>query len=260
MERDILVSIIDDAIYYKLQSIKVHINRIFYLVLFPILKSFQSITTRLPKSNLWFRPSFLNELYMALGIWEPYVRREFRPQPGDIVVDVGAHIGYYTLMASKAVGPKGKVIAIEPDPRNLSVLHQNIYGNNLKNVTIVDCAIGCFEGSTSLQMNTNPLLSELVAKNKQENECCIQVAVKTLDSLCKELKIDDIDWIKIDVERGALDVLKGAFETINRKTRILIEIPDDETLQLLEENQLKPRKLLQSTSKYGYYFASHSNK
>ncbi|MHA1930720.1 MAG: FkbM family methyltransferase [Candidatus Thorarchaeota archaeon] len=196
---------------------------------------------------------------MALGIWEPYVTREFRPQLGDTVVDIGAHIGFYTLMASKAVGPQGKVIAIEPDPRNLSILRQNICANNLRNVKLVNCAIGSFQGSTDLQMKGNPLLSELAMEKKQDNECYIEVAVKTLDSLCKDLKIENVDWIKIDVENGALDVLKGAFETINRKTRILIEVPDDETLQLLEENRLKPRKLLQSPSKYGYYIASHNN-
>jgi len=65
----------------------------------------------------------------------------FKPQVGWIVVDVGAHVGWYTLIAGIKVGPKGKVLAIEPEPRNFSILCRNIHDNRLNNVISLRIAL-----------------------------------------------------------------------------------------------------------------------
>lgn len=89
-----------------------------------------------------------------------YVFREYEPtetyllstllRPGMIVVDIGANTGYYTVMAASAVGPRGRVIAFEPNPRNLSLLRENVSLNGLSNVVVEECAITAAPGAVTL--------------------------------------------------------------------------------------------------------------
>ena len=72
---------------------------------------------------------------------EDEIIERFSPKEGDTVVDVGAHIGHYTIIASKRVGPNGKVIAIEADPRNWDMLNRNIKLNQLTNVISLNYAV-----------------------------------------------------------------------------------------------------------------------
>jgi hypothetical protein len=63
-------------------------------------------------------------------------------RPGDIVFDIGAHVGFYSLLASKMVGPQGRVFAFEPVQRNLYYLHRHLQLNRIANVTVVQTAVG----------------------------------------------------------------------------------------------------------------------
>src|SRR5437763_1822635 len=65
----------------------------------------------------------------------------FLPKDGDIVVDIGAHIGLYTIISSKRVGFNGKVIAIEAHPENFEILNRNIQLNQLTNVIALNYAV-----------------------------------------------------------------------------------------------------------------------
>ena len=76
-----------------------------------------------------------------MTIHEQDIIDRFIPNERDIVVDVGAHIGLYTIIASKRVGPNGKVIAIEADPSNFEMLNRNIQLNNLTNVLALNYAV-----------------------------------------------------------------------------------------------------------------------
>jgi FkbM family methyltransferase len=72
---------------------------------------------------------------------EDLIMGYFRPKEGDVVVDVGAHIGHYTIIASKLVCPNGKVIAVEAHPHNFKMLQYNIWLNELTNVTAMNYAV-----------------------------------------------------------------------------------------------------------------------
>src|SRR4051794_41178218 len=78
------------------------------------------------------------------GEWEPNVTAAFvrALAPGDVCLDIGAHIGYYTLLASRVVGPRGHVYAFEPSPENYSGLRANVELNGLRNVTTAQLAVG----------------------------------------------------------------------------------------------------------------------
>lgn len=190
---------------------------------------------------------------MALGLWEPYVRREMNLKKGDVVIDIGAHIGYYTLMAAKAVGEKGIVVSIEPDPRNLFVLRKNIKLNKLHNVTICNFALSSSRGQTAMKLEENPLFSSFAMTPLETNTTQLVVKTISLDELCKILGIEHVDWLKIDVEDGASKVLQGGIETLGKFPNMIIEVPDDETLDLLNRLGYDIEQLLPSESRYGYY-------
>ena len=75
--------------------------------------------------------------------------------PGDCVLDVGANIGIHSLFLSRAVGPEGRVIAVEPDPDNLALLRANLEANHCDNVKVVPCAFGADSGCARLFRNPN---------------------------------------------------------------------------------------------------------
>jgi FkbM family methyltransferase len=155
----------------------------------------------------------------------------FRPKEGDIVVDVGAHIGKYTIIASKMVGSKGKVIAIEAHPANYDILKRNIVINKLSNVIALNYAVhstemlvklyepGQEEGFTIY----NTIMTDRISLNNQKY---IEVKANRLDSLLLENGIKEVNWIKIDVEGAEFEVLKGAITILSssKDISLLIEI------------------------------------
>jgi FkbM family methyltransferase len=156
----------------------------------------------------------------------------FRPKEGDIVVDVGAHIGKYTIIASKMVECTGKVIAIEAHPANYDILKRNIELNNLNNVIALNYAVhskqtmvklyepGQEEGFTIY----NTIMTDRTKTSR--NQKYIEVKANTLDSLLFENGTKEVNWIKIDVEGAEYEVLKGATDILSssKDISLLIEI------------------------------------
>ncbi len=89
-------------------------------------------------------------MYNIMSYHEEEIIQHFCPQEGDIVVDIGAAFGFYTILASKRVGLKGKVIAIEPQKDALEMLNRNVALNKLTNVTTLNRVIYSEETSESL--------------------------------------------------------------------------------------------------------------
>ena len=155
----------------------------------------------------------------------------FRPKRGDIVVDVGAHVGKYTIIASKMVGSQGKVIAIEAHPVNYNILKQNIAINRLNNVIALNYAvhstktlINLYEQSQEEGLTIyNTIMTNRLLLNNQKY---IEVKADTLDSLLLENGIKQVNWIKIDVEGAEFEVLKGATNILSdsKDISLLIEL------------------------------------
>jgi FkbM family methyltransferase len=156
---------------------------------------------------------------------EAHLVGRFTPKEGDIVIDIGAHIGLYTITSSKQVGNTGKVVAIEADPDNFELLKRNIALNNLTNVLPLNYAvfstktrIKLYEQSASAKYN-----SVILARARTENY--VEVNADTLDSILEQNGINQVNWIKIDVEGAEFEVLKGSTETLSRENiSLLIEI------------------------------------
>ena len=174
---------------------------------------------------------------------EDEIIHHFNTKQGDIVVDVGAHIGKYTIIASKRVSANGKVIAIEAHPGNYEMLNRNIKLNGLTNVTTLNYAVYSKESKVKLflpdedsgytmhhSVMFNYLSSKYLLQGK-DNEKFIEVNANTLDNLLQKNGISQVNWLKIDVEGAEFEVLKGSTNilSISKDISLLIEVhnPDD---------------------------------
>jgi len=125
-------------------------------------------------------------------------------QEGSIVFDIGAHTGFYTLLAAVLVGNTGKVIAFEPFPRNLFYLKQHLQLNKIENVTVIDAAVA--ESSSEAYFDcTDSSFTGHLAETGQ-----IKVQTVCLDQLFAEEKIPLPTHLKIDVEGAEMSVFDGA--------------------------------------------------
>jgi len=158
-------------------------------------------------------------------LYEVYDR--FRPRTGWIVVDVGAHMGFYTLRTAALVGPSGKVIAVEPDDCNYAILKRNIERCNLTNVTAINAALSDRDGVARLVISDWASTGRVLIQSEAQSDSRSRTrAIRTmrLDTLMREVGIETVDLVKIDVEGGEMLVLKGAKECLeNTSARIVVE-------------------------------------
>lgn len=152
----------------------------------------------------------------------PEIWRYFRPRAGDVVVDVGAHVGKYTVVAARQVGEQGKVVAIEAHPDNFQALLHNLSLNDLQNVTPLNLAAYSENGKTMRLFGRWDSAYTL----KAWSETAVRVKTRTVDSLLMECGIESADWVKIDVEGAEPEVLTGMRRTIENSPnlRVLVEV------------------------------------
>jgi FkbM family methyltransferase len=138
--------------------------------------------------------------------------------PGVTFWDVGAHVGFFSILGARIVGPSGHVHAFEPMPYNRRRLDQAVQLNALKNVDIYPFALSDVNGSAPLYGHRASAMWTLVA-DRGDSEG-IDVACRTINSLASDL--GDPDVVKIDVEGAELEVLRGGLETIFRSSATLV--------------------------------------
>jgi len=135
---------------------------------------------------------------------------------GDIFIDIGAHVGLYTIPAAKIVGQKGKVIAIEPVSHE--ELRINVLLNGLKNVEIINKAVYSKCGVIGFVMKEARALSHI------DERVDSKVEAVTLDEVVEKHRIDKIKCIKIDVEGEELEVIKGGEESLGKTNYVIVEV------------------------------------
>jgi FkbM family methyltransferase len=157
--------------------------------------------------------------------WEPDVVRKIVStiRPGMTVVDVGAHVGYYTLVFAKYVGATGRVISFEPLPANFALLEKNVELNQLKHVDLFNSAIFSRSGDLAISIPPDSNSGEAsVMQPPGDNQ--LHVPATTLDLVSSNLDLKP-DFLKIDVEGCEFEVLRGAQQTIRTcRPRMLIEL------------------------------------
>lgn len=149
------------------------------------------------------------------------------------VVDAGAHHGLYTLLASKRVRWDGRVIAVEPSPRECARLEKHLRLNRCSNTDLVACALGEDPGETDLYLvdGVQDWCNSLRPPAVDEPVRTVRVSVRRLDDVLAELGVSKVDFLKLDVEGAELSVLYGAMKLLHRESRpaILAEVQDTRT-------------------------------
>lgn len=154
-------------------------------------------------------------------------------RPGMTVLDVGAHHGLYTLLASKRVGRSGKVIAFEPSPRERERLSRHVRFNRCSNVKIEAFALGSSQSQADLYLTDgmNDWCNSLCRQAAGDVACTVRVDVLALDEYLTKVGLSGVDFMKVDVEGAELGLLNGARKLLSSTLRpvILCEVQDRRT-------------------------------
>ncbi len=152
---------------------------------------------------------------------------------GATVFDVGGYIGLYTLFFARAVGPQGRVITCEPNPRNVAELRKNVQLNHFSNVEIIPVGVGAAAGVAHFQLDAvSPARGRVVAAADGAD---LTVPLASLDALLLEHTLPPPDFIKVDVEGLELDVIKGAAKLLAAHTpELFIELHGSINAELVE--------------------------
>jgi FkbM family methyltransferase len=147
--------------------------------------------------------------------------------PGTYAIDVGANVGLFTVVMSRAVGPTGRVVAVEPVPDTVYSLRRNLDRNHCVNVDVVQAAAGSSTGEIPLILTDDPALHSAGGELIHGHPTIRTTTVKayTLDELWIAAGQPLVSLVKIDVEGGEHGVLLGAEKLIGRcQPALIIEV------------------------------------
>lgn len=146
---------------------------------------------------------------------------------GDVCLDIGANIGYYALLENKLVGEKGKVIAIEPSPRNYNLLKENLKLQFQNNTDTFNFATGIQDGIVDFIITKESNWCKVKEKNSQvkKTDKLISVTIKNTDNFLEKNNYTKIDFIRMDVEGYEINILKGLVKTLEKfHPKMMIEV------------------------------------
>jgi FkbM family methyltransferase len=153
-----------------------------------------------------------------LGSYESHVQAAMVKwvRPGEVAFDIGANVGFLTILASRLVGPAGRVVAFEPEPRNLERLRRHCDWNGAANVRIIEAAVSSRSGKGRLGVAGDQSSAGLDPRGE------IDVTLVAIDELVQSHEIPPPEFMKVDVEGHELDVLRGARRTIEESQPVIV--------------------------------------
>jgi FkbM family methyltransferase len=180
---------------------------------------------------------------------------------GDTFIDVGAHVGYFTLLASELVGPTGSVLSFEPEPGNFAHLLEHVQLNRLGNVMPFNWALSEAPGVMDLHLNADndgghalwDVGSHPFNRLTREQRCVRPTFVSTLDAALPH-SVARVKAIKIDTEGNELGVLRGAQALLNEAEPLLLCEINRFGLEHSGASEEAVRSLLRSLGYVGYVF------
>jgi len=145
-----------------------------------------------------------------LGSYEFAKQQQFvrHIRRGDVVYDIGAHVGFYTLLSSQLVGDNGHVVAFEPFPSNIRFLRNHLKLNNIDNVTVVEKAVSDRHGQARFETSESTSMGHLVSESNSAPT--INVDIVALDQYIKEAQLPLPNVLKVDIEGAEFGFLCGA--------------------------------------------------
>lgn len=183
---------------------------------------------------------YISNEILRTGEWEreswDAIRRHLAP--GAVFIDVGAHIGYYSLKAAAVVGSTGRIVSVEPNPPTVQRLRDNVAASGASVVHVQPVA--CSDHESTLDFFAAPRAntgqSSLSAANAAQEggvAASYRVPARPLDAIVADERLTRLDVVKIDVEGAEMLVLKGATATIDRfHPALIIELIESQLRQM----------------------------
>ncbi|HLL16136.1 MAG TPA: FkbM family methyltransferase [Pyrinomonadaceae bacterium] len=186
------------------------------------------------------------------GAYEPFETELMHSlvKPGDTVLDIGANIGYYTLILARLVGERGKVYAFEPDPTNYELLKRNIALNGYKNVVPVMKATSNKNGTLRLYLCRDNKAMHRVY-DSQYCDGFIEIEAVRLDDYFAGRE-EKIDFIKIDIEGAEYAALEGMATLLGKSRRAILVT--EYTPIAIKEFGIEPQEYLRLLMDFGFKF------
>ncbi len=169
--------------------------------------------------------SYVDACIIACGIFEEQSTQAVKRlvKHGDIVLDVGANIGYYSVLLSKLVGDKGKVLCFEPTEHYRTVLNMNLEANYIHNAEVFP--FGLSNKNQQLEIQIGSSSASLHNPGSLPSERNELITLRTLDNFMENRCLERIDFIKVDIDGHEPLFLEGAWKTLEKyNPLILLEI------------------------------------
>lgn len=165
---------------------------------------------------------YLDKCIINTGIFEEKSTEAVKlcVKPGNIVFDIGANIGYYSVLMSKLIEPAGKVFCFEPTMHYRQVLKQNIDANNATNCEIIPYGLSETNSSSKISIGECSATMHWVEESSPVNTETIRVY--KLDEIIDTLNISQIDFIKMDIDGHEPAFFKGAYKTLAKFNPIIL--------------------------------------
>lgn len=202
------------------------------------------LKARLGRFTMRIRGGPLTGLRWSVGTGSRFLKGSYEPETtaalqsalreGDVFFDIGAHVGYLTVVGSLAVGDSGRVFAFEPRPMNREFLIRHVQVNDRVNVTVLETAVAAEAGTRRFDIDTGSGTGRLSDSGE------LEIRTISLDEEIRAGRLPVPDLVKIDVEGAEGEVLRGARGTLaGARPTLLISThgpgPHAAVLSVLEE-------------------------
>jgi len=221
------------------------------------MKKNNEVTLHIPnfKFNLRIKThgesDLVSRMILRDKIWEAFETKLVieNLHDGSVFIDVGANIGYYSVIASKCIGNKGKIFSFEPEQKNFQLLAMNIKQNNIKNVEIFQAGLGNHNREIDLFINAeNRGDHRAFNKSSESNREKTSVRILIGDEALQNQKVD---FIKIDTQGYELAILQGLRKTISTNEQHLKMIIEFWPFAL-KENGHSAGELIDELARYNF--------
>ena len=169
---------------------------------------------------------------------------------GDIVIDIGAHVGYYTLLMAQLVGKNGKVYSFEPDPVNFQLLKKSVEINGFENVVLIQKAVSNITDKVKLFLgDDDSAINRIYDAKLGDAKESIDVESVTIDEYFKE---DDelVNFIKIDSEGSEVKIINGMKQFLSRNQELVMMT--EFFPFLIKKSGDEPNQYLKSLEEFGF--------
>jgi FkbM family methyltransferase len=198
---------------------------------------------RIPKGlgkGFWMHVDPRFDIGYVNGDYEPWIQDLLKSElaSGDCYYDVGAHAGFFSLIASRFVGSRGKIVVFEPDPENMASLKANMARNEIPQVTAVEAAVWSSPGEATFEraLDASNRTQGHLAVEADSTHARIRVNAVRLDDLVFNNEYPAPQFIKMDVEGAEWEALHGASRLLSEiRPKLLCEVHDPAQMKQIQD-------------------------